>query len=83
VLLWPYILEKSEKLCSILESSYCQDKKPLNLRKAFGCFGLDIVTEYCFGKCFNDLEKPDFLSNLIPVMQYLLQKVHIITHSPS
>lgn len=81
IALWPYVLEKSEKLCSVLEDSYC-NKTPLNLKKAYGCFGIDVVTEYAFGQCFNDLDKPGFESDLMRVMSYLLEKVHLITHIP-
>ena len=42
-------------------------------------FWIDVVTEYAFGKCFNDLEKPGFESYLIRVMAYLMEKVHLIT----
>ncbi|KAG0651719.1 Cytochrome P450 monooxygenase [Hyphodiscus hymeniophilus] len=80
--LWPYIVEKSERLCSVVEESYCDDAKPLYLTRAIGCFALDVVTEYSFGKTFNHLDKPGFESELITVLDYLTGKVHLMTHLP-
>jgi len=81
-LLWPYILEKSEKLCGKLEETYCGTGIPLNLTKAFGCYTLDVITEYAFGNSYNDLDNEGFHSGLTAVLNALLGQVHAITHFP-
>jgi hypothetical protein len=80
--LWPYILEKSESLCSILDNTYCDNKKPLNLTKAYGCFTLDVITDYCFGKSFSHILKPGFESEGMVVIEYLAGKIHLSFHLP-
>ena len=56
--------------------------RPLNLTKAFGCCTIDTVTEFAFAKCFNDLDDPDFHSEMSNVLTQLLGQVHAITHLP-
>ncbi|CZR63276.1 related to cytochrome P450 [Phialocephala subalpina] len=81
LLLWPYIREKRDKFCRRVDE-YVETKKPLNLSKAFGCFSIDVVTEYAFGQSYNDLDNEHFFSGLSEVMDELLGRVHVITHLP-
>ncbi|KAF8849153.1 cytochrome P450 [Acephala macrosclerotiorum] len=74
ILLWPYILEKRDKFCRRLDE-YVENKKVLNLSKAFGCFSIDVVTEYAFGQSFDDLDNEGFFSGLSEVMDELLGRI--------
>ena len=55
VLLWPYILSEAEKLCPSLYD-IADTSTVFLLTRAFGCFSLDVITEYAFGNCFNALD---------------------------
>ncbi len=82
LLLWPYITQKSSILCQKIDDSYCGTDRPLSIGKAFGCFSIDVITEYTFGDPFEDMENEEFESGLTKVMDQLLEGVHFVTQLP-
>ena len=82
LLLWPLIVEKCEKLCQKIDETYTDTGKFLELSRAYSCFSIDVITEYAFGRCYNDLNNPDLDSPMRNVIHAQTSKVHIVTHMP-
>jgi hypothetical protein len=58
----PVIQKKVELMCKGIEASY-DTGSVATLSNAFNAFAGDVITEYCFGFCYNHLESPDFKDN--------------------
>jgi hypothetical protein len=82
LLLWPLVVEKCEKLCQKIDEKYTDTGKILELSRAYSCFSIDVITEYAFGRCYNDLDNPDLDSPMRNVIHGQTAKVHIVTHLP-
>jgi hypothetical protein len=82
LLLWPLVVEKCEKLCQKIDEKYTDTGKILELSRAYSCFSIDVITEYAFGRCYNDLDNPDLDSPMRVVIHGQTAKVHIVTHLP-
>ncbi|KAH8807528.1 cytochrome P450 [Xylogone sp. PMI_703] len=80
-LLWPYILSRCEKLCSRMEEAY-DNNTVFPLTSAFGCLTFDVITEYSFGKCANELDSPSLSPEIAKVREQQIGQVHVVTHFP-
>jgi cytochrome P450 len=58
------IQHKVDYLCDKIKALSDQGRF-IPLQKAFYCTTVDIISEYCFGKSFNLLDAPDFISSHI------------------
>ncbi|KIX97984.1 uncharacterized protein Z520_06063 [Fonsecaea multimorphosa CBS 102226] len=63
----PILKRNFEKLSQKL-GEFKGTTKPLNVDLPFGAFTCDIITEYCFGKSHNWLDKPGFNEKFIEMM---------------
>ena len=55
----PFVQEKIETLCSRLVK-HMESGQPANMRLAYSALTGDIITQYCFGFCYNHLESAGF-----------------------
>lgn len=58
----PVIQEKIELMCKGIAAAK-EKEKVLILSDAFDAYAGDVITEYCFGFCYNHLESPEFKDN--------------------
>ena len=58
----PNIIYHLERMCGRLREEYADKSKPINLCDLFSCFSADIITQYAFGKAYDFLGYPDFIS---------------------
>ncbi|KIV81137.1 hypothetical protein PV11_08581 [Exophiala sideris] len=63
----PILQRNFEKLLQKL-AEYKGSTKPLNVNLPFSAFTSDIITEYCFGKSHNWLDRPGFNEKFIEMM---------------
>jgi cytochrome P450 len=57
-----YIRETAEYLCSRLQSH--SNSEPVTISTAYSSFTTDGIAEYCFGKSYDYLDRPNFMPNL-------------------
>jgi len=58
----PVIQEKAELMCRGI-SDFVETGGALVLSNAFNAYAGDVITEYCFGFCYDHLESPGFKEN--------------------
>lgn len=80
-ILWPYILSKCENLSARIEGAF-HSNTVFPLTNALGCFTFDVITEYSFGNCSDELKKPDLSPEINKVREQQIGQVHVITHFP-
>jgi cytochrome P450 len=76
----PYIRETAEKLCRRLKSY--ANLGPVTISTAYSSFTTDIITEYCFEKSFNFLDRDHFLPNLQAANDSLGELLPILKQAP-
>ncbi|KAI9714885.1 MAG: hypothetical protein M1820_000174 [Bogoriella megaspora] len=77
----PLIREKVELLCSQL-AKYREGSESVNLIDAFATFSCDVITDYCFGFCNEQLRSPDFKDNLHTPFYALTEFGQLVAHFP-
>lgn len=75
------IRAKTAILCSKL-SQCASEKKVVELGTALTALTLDIITEYCYDKCQNCLEEPDFAPRWKQLMMKLFESTPVSKHFP-
>ncbi|KAJ3492973.1 hypothetical protein NLJ89_g11123 [Agrocybe chaxingu] len=60
--------------------SYESLAKPADLHLAFRSVALDIITSYCFSKCFNALDAPNFSHHVAVTMDATLHLAWVFKH---
>ena len=55
----PLVTSKVELFCSKLAQAQ-ESGKPVRFDHAFAAFAGDVIVEYAFGFCYNQLESPEF-----------------------
>ena len=74
--LQPVIQSVIDNLCGQLEQ-FRGTQKPVNLMHAYTALAYDVITEYCFADCGNQLSVPDFA----PSYYDCIQKPTELTHT--
>lgn len=77
----PVIKDKVELMCKAIRA-HSETGEVLVLSDAFSAFSGDVITEYCFGFCYNHLESPGFKENFHPTFMALAKFSHLVLQFP-
>jgi cytochrome P450 len=77
----PVIEKKVELMCKGIKESY-DTGGVLTLSNAFNAYAGDVITEYCFGFCYNHLESAGFKDNFHPAFMAVSAFGHLALQFP-
>jgi len=78
----PLIQEKVEILCSRLRK-FKESGQPVSISLAYACLTNDVVSEYCFAKSYNYLERsPDFHTDIHDALEEASRAAHVLKQIP-
>ena len=77
----PVIRDKVKLMCKGIAATK-QTGDILVLSNAFNAFAGDVITEYCFGFCYNHLESPGFKDNFHPAFMAVSAFGHLALQFP-
>ena len=77
----PVIRDKVELMCRGITASR-DTGGVLVLSNAFNAYAGDVITEYCFGFCYNHLESPGFKDNFHPAFMAVSAFGHLALQFP-
>lgn len=75
------IREKIDKFCHKLEE-YKKDGRVLNMSRGWMALSTDIITQYSFGKSYDQLDVPDFTETLHDALVSIYTVGHLALHFP-
>jgi cytochrome P450 len=77
----PVIQHKVELMCNRIAASK-ETEDILNLGNAFNAYAGDVITEYCFGFCYNHLESAGLKDNFHPAFMAVSAFGHLALQFP-
>jgi hypothetical protein len=77
----PIIRDKVELMSKGITASK-ENRDILVLSNAFSAYAGDVITEYCFGFCYNHLESPGFKDNFHPAFMAVSAFGHLALQYP-
>lgn len=78
----PEIQDRAARLCNRFHSEYKSAGKVLRLDLAFGCFAMDVVTEYAFAREYKYMDYPEFIAPFVEMGRNFLKTVHTLRLFP-
>lgn len=79
----PMLEEKVQLLAESIATSFAGNGRVLVLNDAFSALAGDVVTTYCLGSCFNQLQSRDFEDNFHAAYEGARKFAHVGLHFPS
>ncbi|KAI5842353.1 cytochrome P450 [Tricharina praecox] len=70
-----------ENFCDKLDA-FCASGAPVPLANGFYCVTVDIISQYCFGRCWNMLDEPNFTSDWVESVLSISDGINIRLHFP-
>ncbi|KAI0205556.1 cytochrome protein [Astrocystis sublimbata] len=76
------IMQSIDVVCQRLKTEFQGTNRILVLNDMWGAWSADIVIEYCFGRSYDFIHKPNFKALFVQSMIDMLEGVHWVTQFP-